>query len=66
MLANEIGEAAGIVWRTLEVDGELTLAKLKKECKLADPVFSWALGWLAREDKVEISPQRKSYTVRLK
>ena len=66
MIANEIGEAAGTVWRTLESHGELTLAKLKKESKLRDPIFNWALGWLAREDQVEISPQKKSYTVRLK
>ena len=29
----EIGTMAGVIWQTLEANGEMTLAKLKKELK---------------------------------
>jgi hypothetical protein len=66
MITHEIGEAAGAIWRTLDSQGELTLAKLKKEVKVKDPVFHWALGWLAREEQVEISQDKRTFRVRLK
>lgn len=66
MITHEIGEAAGAIWRTLDSQGELTLAKLKKEVKVKDPVFHWALGWLTREEKVEISQDKRTFRVRLK
>ena len=65
-MTHEIGEAAGAIWRTLDSQGELTLAKLKKEVKVKDPVFHWALGWLAREDQIEIIPDKRTYRIGLK
>jgi hypothetical protein len=29
-------------------------------------VFEWAIGWLAREDQIVITPSKKSYVMRLK
>lgn len=66
MVSHEIGEAAGVIWRTLDTLGELTLAKLKKEAKVKDPIFSWALGWLAREDKIQVAQDKRSYRIALK
>ena len=62
----EIGTMAGVIWQTLEANGEMTLAKLKKELKAASPVFDWAIGWLAREDKIVLTPEKKSFLVCLK
>jgi hypothetical protein len=61
----EIGTTAGAVWQILNAKGELSLPSLKRQVEATSPVFDWAIGWLAREDKVIITRQRKSYRVRL-
>jgi len=62
----EIGTMAGAIWRALESNGELTLAKLKKELKAGSPLFDWAIGWLAREDKITLTAEKRSTRVALK
>jgi len=62
----EIGTTAGAIWQALNNNGELSLPSLKQQVAAKSPVFDWALGWLAREDKVVISRQQRSYRVRLK
>ena len=47
-----IGNNAGILWNTLNTNGKMTEAKLKKESGLASADFYAALGWLAREGKL--------------
>jgi hypothetical protein len=61
----EIGTTAGAIWQTLNTGGELSLPSLKQQVAAKSPVFDWALGWLAREDKIVISPHQRSYRVRL-
>lgn len=62
---DEIGKAAGEIWHVLDGRGGLSLAQLKKEAKGKTPVFDWAIGWLAREHKIEITPDKRSFHVRL-
>ncbi len=62
----EIGTMAGAIWRALEASGETTLAKLKKELKATSPVFDWSIGWLAREDKIELTMENRTARVCLK
>lgn len=62
----EIGTMAGAIWRTLEANGEMTMAKLKKELKATSPIFDWAIGWLAREDKIMLTTETQSTRVCLK
>jgi hypothetical protein len=62
----EIGTIAGAIWHALNNKGELSLAQLKKEVNGKTPVFEWALGWLAREDKIVIGREKRSFRVRLK
>lgn len=61
----EIGTTAGAIWRTLNTNGELSLPGLKEEVEAKSPIFEWAIGWLAREDKVVIARHQRSYRVRL-
>ncbi len=61
-----IGEAAGISWRYLEQHGEMTLSKLKQGTKLSDQLLLMALGWLARENKLNFVQDRRSLKVSLK
>ncbi len=55
MNAELIGTWAGEVWNALNEGGELSLKALKKATKLKDKEVYAALGWLAREGKVNIS-----------
>ncbi len=62
-----IGDAAGLVWRTLEGQPEgLSLTQLKTKSGLAAELLQQALGWLAREDKIAFRGSAKSQKVLLK
>ncbi len=54
-----------MIWHTLDAKGELLLAQLKKEVNGKAPIFDWAIGWLAREDKVVITQVKRSFCIRL-
>ena len=62
----EVGETAGKIWHLLNDEGPHTLAQIKKRLNGSSELASLALGWLAREDKVEIRQDKKSYKVALK
>jgi hypothetical protein len=66
MLIQKVGETAGVVWHALEKSGPLKLSALKKQAKATETVLHMALGWLAREDKIEMTTEGKSYRVSLK
>jgi hypothetical protein len=63
---DEIGQMAGAIWHALNTRGELSLAQLKKVVDAKGPLFDWAIGWLAREDKIVITPKKRSFTIRVK
>jgi hypothetical protein len=62
----QVGEAAGKIWHLLNDHGPQTLAQIKKKVNGSGDLVVFALGWLAREDKVEISQEKKSYKVTLR
>jgi hypothetical protein len=64
-MQKEIGSAAGKIWHTLDAKGELSLTQLKREVNWKTPIFDWAIGWLAREDKVVITQEKRSFCIRL-
>jgi hypothetical protein len=66
MLINQVGEAAGNIWRTLDEEGPLSITALKKQIDSPDAVFYMALGWLAREDKLKIEAEGRGYRVELR
>jgi hypothetical protein len=63
---DEIGTAAGRIWEALNSKGELTPAQLQKAAEVEEPLLNWAIGWLAREDKLEITRDKRGLRVRLK
>lgn len=65
-MMEEIGTMAGAIWQVLEAQGEITLAKLKGELSAKSPVFDWAVGWLAREDKIVLILEKRTQRIRLK
>lgn len=62
----EIGTIAGAIWHVLNSKGALSLAQLKRWVKGKTPLFDWAIGWLAREDKIVITPEKRSFRIQLK
>ena len=65
-LQEQIGFSAGQIYDYLNNNGETTFAKMKKELDLKGNFADLGIGWLAREDKVEISKKGSSVNVRLK
>ncbi|MDI6733417.1 MAG: winged helix-turn-helix domain-containing protein [Planctomycetota bacterium] len=56
MYQHEIGKAAGEVWRYLDKYGPSPIDKTHKELKrLSNDLFHQAVGWLARENKIDIN-----------
>lgn len=63
----EIGASAGQIYSYLaENEGQTTFTKMKKDLDLKSNFAELGLGWLAREDKVEISKKGNSINVRLR
>jgi hypothetical protein len=64
---SEIGEAAGRLWHVLDVKGPQTVAKLVKEMDdIPRDVVMQAMGWLAREDKLEMEEDGRTRIVSLR
>ena len=64
-LVSQIGETAGAIWKTLANNGPQTISRLVKEIDAPRDVVMQALGWLAREDKIEIEDS-KARTISLR
>lgn len=62
----QIGDTAGLVWHALEQGGPMTLAKLTKQIDAPRDVVMQAVGWLAREGKVEIEEAKRKRTIFLR
>lgn len=59
-MVEQIGNNAGILWNILnEQDNKMEVAKLKKDSALSETEFWAAIGWLAREDKLVITNEKK-------
>lgn len=65
-LQEQIGVSAGQIYDYLNNNGEATFSRIKKELDLKGNFADLGLGWLAREDKIEISKKGASVNVRLK
>ena len=50
-----VGEFAGMIWRALEGKNALSQKEIKKATKLKDKEFYLGLGWLLREDKINVT-----------
>jgi len=65
-IKGQVGETAGQVWQTLTTDGPMTLTQLKKKVNGQGDLLGYALGWLAREDKIDMVLQKKTLRLQLK
>ena len=65
-IREQVGTTAGKVWHILSDSGPQTVAQLKKKLNGSGELVGFALGWLAREDKIDFSQEKKNLKVALK
>lgn len=62
-----IGNAAGAIWNALSENGAMNAKDLKKAAKIkTDKELYLAMGWLLREDKLNVVEEGKEITLSLK
>jgi len=62
----QIGQTAGEVWALLDENGPQSLAKTVKAVGKPRDLVMQSLGWLAREDKIEIVEEGRARVVKLR
>ena len=62
----QIGEVAGMIWHTLNENGRMSLTKLVKAIEAPRDSIMQGLGWLAREDKIDIEETSRGKVIYLK
>ena len=66
-LEQSIGFSAGQIYNYLaENEGQSTFTKIKKDLDLKSNFAELGLGWLAREDKIELAKSGNSIKIRLR
>ena len=65
LVTDQIGVTAGQVWHALAENGGMSLAKLAKQIDAPRDLVMQAVGWLARENKVQIVEQKRVKTISL-
>lgn len=63
---DSIGVVAGAVWELLRSDGDQSLAAIKKSVDAPSDLIVAAVGWLAREDKLEFTSNGRTTRVALR
>ncbi|MCB2229856.1 winged helix-turn-helix domain-containing protein [bacterium] len=61
----DIGVLAGDIWQVLKKNGEVAISKLPKMLEESDAMAYQALGWLAREGKIEYRSEGRATFVSL-
>ncbi|MBO5660644.1 MAG: winged helix-turn-helix domain-containing protein [Bacteroidaceae bacterium] len=63
----KIGILEGAVWSALNENGAMVAKDLKKAAKIkCDKDLYLAMGWLLREDKINVTEEEKTLTLELK
>lgn len=61
-----IGEVAGYVWRFLEDEGKSSLSAVNESVDVPRSRVNMAIGWLAREEKIEFVKDGRAVYLKLK
>jgi hypothetical protein len=65
-IKEHIGETAGRIWQALSTEGPHTLVQLKKKVAANGDLVPLAVGWLAREDQIELATDKRGLLIQLK
>lgn len=66
MHVEESGTTAGKVWNELNDQSAMSVSALKKALAGKDASVDWAIGWLAREDKLSFRKDKNALKLSLK
>jgi len=66
IMISKIGRTAGEIWNYLSEHDEATLSRLSKDLNKTERLISMAIGWLAREEKLQFRQERRAYYISLK
>jgi len=61
-----IGLIAGKIWKYLSENGKTEVTKIRFDLKLTNALLFLAIGWLSREDKINITKEENKYFIELK
>ena len=64
-VVDQIGQTAGLVWLDLQENGPRSFSKLVKAVNAPRDTVMQAIGWLAREGKVQIKESKRSRLISL-
>lgn len=65
-MEDRIGELAGNVWNFLEKEGEASVSAVCRAVDAPQTKVNMAIGWLAREDKLEFVSKGRGTAVQLR
>lgn len=65
-MSDTIGNAAGKIWEYLDKNGATSVSKITKETGLNKNETQRAIGWLAKEDKLNIEMEGRTELLSLK
>lgn len=65
LVTDQIGLTAGKVWHALSDSGGMSLTKLVKQIEAPRDLVMQAVGWLARENKIQIVEEKRVKTISL-
>jgi len=65
-MLNLIGDAAGKVWEYLDKNGPSSVTKIATETGLNKNEIQRAIGWLSKEDKLDLEVKGRTETLSLK
>lgn len=65
-MSESIGKAAGQIWTFLDANGPSSPSKIAKEVEASKTDLQRAIGWLAKEEKIEIEVNGRVETLSLK
>jgi Mn-dependent DtxR family transcriptional regulator len=64
-MKEKVGETAGAIWRYLNDQERVAITKLPKALQVKQTIAYQALGWLAREDKIDYQTEGNVTYIRL-
>ena len=63
-LSPGIGSNAGKVWKVMDIWGDVDFHTIKRLAKIDEKEVHSALGWLAREDKIQFDKNLEKYNLK--
>ena len=60
----KIGESAGKIWKVLNLEGENDILKISKLTKIEERDIYLAIGWLAREHKIQLNMGEQQHKIK--